>query len=562
MHDIDLMLKLQLEGKQAEARAISDRIDQAGPDKLTDTNGRVTVDIWMRHLFNRGWFMLQEGRYQEGSQLLENGRHLEVYGSPPLKTTAPIFNPNQHDLNDKNIIVALEGGFGDEIIHARFAGAFKKMGANKVYLVASPGLHSLFSRIPGIDGTITRDQISQVPHDYWVPGFSAGWVSGHEFDENFPCDPYLEPKQDSFEQWSNIIKGDKIKIGIRWAGNPKFEHQQFRLFPPAFLTNLTKYKELQLYSLQRDNNVIDLPDGIIDLQHFLISWEDTAAAIANLDLVITSCTSVAHLSAAMGKETWVMVPTLPYHVWTPGSPDSDSSPYYKTARIYRQTAKDVWNPAFQKMYRDLEEKFKLNPQDLDDEDREIKRLHITRGKEQDIEGFENIDANSVDLGKTWPWANNSFRHITVNSVFEYIDGSKEDVANAVNEAYRVSAPGAIVELEFFHHRCDEFLADIDQKHLLTIDFFSQFDQSLLIKRLRSGIQKKLPPSTIDFEIVDVNLEFTPYYEKVTKSGSAADEDVRNAITHLNNVVRKVKVLLQSHKPPRHSIDEIEKSLSQ
>ena len=124
--------------------------------------------------------------------------------------------------------------------------------------------------------------------------------------------PYISANPLSVDVWKNIIKSDKIKVGIRWSGSPLFEHQQFRIFPPEPLIDLHKYKEVQFYSLQRDTDTRELPEEIIDLQHLIISWEDTAAAIMNLDLVITSCTSIAHLAGALGKRTWVISPILPF----------------------------------------------------------------------------------------------------------------------------------------------------------------------------------------------------------------------------------------------------------
>ena len=90
MHEIDLMLKYQLEGKNKEARALSDKLEKIGADKIVDREGRNTQDIWFRHCFNRGWFLLQDGDFQGGSQLLEHGRFLNTYGSPPLLTLSLI----------------------------------------------------------------------------------------------------------------------------------------------------------------------------------------------------------------------------------------------------------------------------------------------------------------------------------------------------------------------------------------------------------------------------------------------------------------------------------------
>ncbi len=69
MHEIDEMLKLQLEGKHKEARLLSDKLEAIGPEKILDPNGKNTQDIWMRHCFNRGWFLIQDGDYQKGCQL-------------------------------------------------------------------------------------------------------------------------------------------------------------------------------------------------------------------------------------------------------------------------------------------------------------------------------------------------------------------------------------------------------------------------------------------------------------------------------------------------------------
>ena len=463
-----MMLQLQLEGKSEEARAISDKLEKLGPEKILDPKGNNTQDIWMRHCFNRGWFMIQDGDYQKGCLLLENGRFLNVYGSPPLMTNAPIYNPSQHTIKDKSIIISLEGGYGDEIIHARFAQSFKELGAAKVYLASAPELVSLFQRIPGVDGVILRNQANTVAHDFWVPGFSAGWIAGHTFD-NFPSKPYIFARSESIDIWKNIIKSDKkLKVGIRWAGNPKFEHQQFRRFPTNFITNLTKYKDVEFFSLQRDHNTIQLPEDITDLQYMLLSWEDTAAAISNLDLVITSCTSIAHLSAAMGKPTWVLVPCLPYHTWTAGAPNSTTSPYYDSVKLFRQKKYGKWNETFQNLYQTFEKTFDLKHIDMPNEDKESKKLNLGCGLKK-FKGYHNVDISPivkpdevVDLNKEWPWAENTYTHIVAKDVIEHLD----DPVHAIKEMYRVSENGAIWEIQVPHWRCDTALDDPGHKHLI------------------------------------------------------------------------------------------------
>ena len=566
MHEIDLMLKLQLEGNHAEARKLSDKLEAIGPEKILDPNGKNTQDIWMRHCFNRGWFIIQDGDYQNGCKLLENGRFLSVYGSPPLRTDAPIYNPEQHSIRGKSIIISLEGGYGDEIIHSRFATRFKELGADKVYIAAAPELVSVFSRIEGVDKVILRNQASTVSHDYWVPGFSAGWVSGATFDD-FPSKPYLTPINDSVEIWKSMITSDKIKVGIRWAGNPKFEHQQFRRFPENFITNLSKYPELQLYSLQKDHNLIALPEGVTDLQHFLISWEDTMAAIANLDIVITSCTAIAHIAAAMGKETWVIVPVLPYHTWTCKSPENRGSPYYDCVRLFRQTAKSKWNDTFQSLYKELEERFNLAHIDQPNEDRVTKRVNLGCGLKK-IEGFVNVDSNptvkpdiEVDLNQfPWPFADNEFDHIVAKDVLEHLGTAPDDFIKVIKEMYRITNNGGIWEVQSPHWRCDTALDDPTHKRLITMGMFNLFNKRMQIEKMQNeGTDSPLAfEHDVDIEICDMQFEYTKPWQDRVRQGTVGQEELSYALNHFNNVASATMYLVQVHKPGRNDYSEYAK----
>jgi hypothetical protein len=339
MHMIDQQLNLMIRGRFEEAWKLAEELEALDP---TDPKAK----------FNRGWFLINQGKLQEGFQCLENGRALKVYGSGKINTTKPIWD--QSDLKGKTVILNMECGFGDQMIYARFATEIWKRGG-KCIMCCEKSLHPLFLRIPGVKECITLDEVSRTYHDFWIPGFSASWLFGHEFD-TLPNEPYIFAKNESVDLWKTMLNTEKIKVGIRWSGSPLFEHQQFRIFPAEKLINLHKdFPHIQFYSLQRDTDVKELPETISDLQHLIISWEDTAACIANLDLVITSCTSIAHLASAMGKPTWVIVPLLPYHVWAYGG---DHSPWYQnTTKVFRQTKFGDWTETFQKVSDELKERF-------------------------------------------------------------------------------------------------------------------------------------------------------------------------------------------------------------
>lgn len=340
MHLIDQQLNLMIRGRFEEGWKIAQELERTTPDDP-------------RAKFNRGWFLINQGKFQEGFQCLEYGRALNVYGSGRINTTKPIWD--QSDLTGKTVLLHLEAGYGDNMISVRFATEIWKRGGTCI-LCCDRTVHSLFSRVPGVKECITLDQIPTTYHDFWIPGFSCSWLFGHEVD-TLPNQPYLMAKPESIEIWRNLIGSfAKPKVGIRWSGNPQFEHQQFRIFPPEKLINIAKKNQhIQFFSLQRDTDTRELPKDIYDLQHILLSWEDTAAAIENLDLVITSCTSIAHLASAMGKLTWVIVPLLPYHVWAYG--DRHSPWYQDTTTVYRQTKFGSWEEPFAAIQRDLLEMF-------------------------------------------------------------------------------------------------------------------------------------------------------------------------------------------------------------
>lgn len=331
MHPLDLQLNANIRGNFAEGWRLSEMMWKEDP-----ADNRVA--------FNRGWHLLAQGDLQGGMELIDRGRWINVFGSSPLASGKPIYNPEVHDLNGKTVLFRNEGGLGDEIINVRFVDFFANRGA-KVVVTGNPGLGSLFSRMKSVFAFASSSAELGIQHDYWVPGMSAVRIAGHTY-ETLPGEAYITPDPIRVERWKQITKGEKLKIGIRWSGNPQFEHEQNRRFPVEPLLALSEIPGTQFFSFQRDTDLRELPRNITDLSLFLGDWEDTAAALSCMDLVITSCTSVAHLSSALGKETWIIVPILPYYVWAyPG----DTSPWYDSVRLFRQTTFGDWMDPFTRL---------------------------------------------------------------------------------------------------------------------------------------------------------------------------------------------------------------------
>jgi hypothetical protein len=325
---LNLQVFLNAIGREEEAFAVAEELMDISPKDP-------------RVIFNFGWHLLKRQQLQEGLACLEYGRVVNTYGHPFLKSTAPLWIPRtEKSLVREHVLLVLEGGLGDEIIHARFAKNLAENHNCQVTVICQPSLASVFARIPGVAAVAQREAALGVYHNSWLPGMSAALALGLEF-KDLSGKPYLSSHPDRKAHWQQRLHTDskKIKVGLRWAGNPQFEHQQMRTFPAQMLFELAHDERFEFYSFQRDNNLEKLPAGITDLQTELTDWEETAAALDCMDLVISSCTSVAHMSAALGKRTWVVTPALPYFIWAiPGS----TSPWYDSVRLFRQSQFAEW----------------------------------------------------------------------------------------------------------------------------------------------------------------------------------------------------------------------------
>ena len=335
---LDYQLMLAVQGKAEQAWEVVKELEQEKPQ-------------CNRAAFNRGWHYLSRGELSKGLALMERGRIASVWGNESELggMLAPRWDGKQ-DLNDKFVLVYMEGGFGDEIINVRFVKQLVAKGA-KVIVACQPTLAPLFARVKGVSAVAQADILKGIWHDYYIPSFSLAHLLGCEY-KDLEGEAYITPNERCVSRFSNYIKKDGFRVGIRWGGNQKFEHEQMRGFPFKGFYDAVNQEGVDLYSLQlSDSSHIDVSKyNITDLEEYLTDWEQTAGAIANLDLVITSCTSVAHLSAAMGKETWVVAPIMAYFTWAvPGS----KSAWYDSVKLIRQEDYGNWDKPFTKIKQKL-----------------------------------------------------------------------------------------------------------------------------------------------------------------------------------------------------------------
>lgn len=287
-----------------------------------------------RAAYNRGLHVLMQGKLQKGMELLSRGRFENVFGDARPAVPTSIWNGQPNSI----VLLYLEGGLGDQIHQMRFVKDIINRGC-RVVISCTASLLPMLSKVAGVSAGVTHEAVSGIYHNFWIPGMSAPLVIGMEY-ENVWGHSYIErPK---------ISESKKLRIGLRWQGNPNFEHEHNKYFDPTLLFNAVSGHDVEYVSLQRDEGSQYRPDWIAD--SYLNTWEDTQATIANCDLVISSCTSVAHLSAAMGVPTWIVIPILPYYIWaTPG----EKCPWYDSVKLFRQTKFNDWSEVFKKLSTEL-----------------------------------------------------------------------------------------------------------------------------------------------------------------------------------------------------------------
>ena len=314
---IDVSLETALRGEHDMSYQILKEVEKTDP-----TDDRIA--------FNLGWHELKRGNLLAGHKLLDRGRNEDVFGNQPIGSYKPIWNGQR----DVTVLMVMEGGLGDQLQAIKYAKDIAEYG-NKVVVVGSPELASILKDCEGVAAFAQTEAALGIYHDYWLPSMSAIVPLGYEY-KDLKGVPYIKRSAD-------LIPG---QVGVRWSGNPKFEHEQHRLFPANLMFDAVE--GYNCVSLQRDKDVELKPKWMKQAQ--LEDWQATRRSISECELVISSCTCIAHLAAAMGIETWIVLPVLPYYLWAlPG----DVTPHYDSATLFRQEKYGDWSSPFEKIKEQL-----------------------------------------------------------------------------------------------------------------------------------------------------------------------------------------------------------------
>lgn len=293
--------------------------------------------------WNASLALLRAGRFEEGFREYE---WRFQRGEPaPRACEQPVWDGQ--DLAGRTLLVWAEQGFGDVLQFLRFVPEAARRGG-RVVLEVMDGLQGLASRIEGVSAVCVRGAGTPA-FDTHVALMSLPHVLGAD-----PVDvatPYLQASDSLAKQWRERLAksvrrpGRELDVGLVWAGNPSLRTSRdrspgFEAVRPLLDIPGTCCISLQMGAGCAELAGASLPPNFVDLQHEIAHFEDTAAIIANLDVVVTCDTSVAHLAGALGKPAFVM---LPYTAdWRYGL-DPHASAWYPSMRLFRQDTRGDWS---------------------------------------------------------------------------------------------------------------------------------------------------------------------------------------------------------------------------
>lgn len=283
---------------------------------------------------------------------LEHEWRWEIHNRTTPKHGFPKPRWQGEDLAGRTILLHAEQGFGDTIQAIRYIPQVLQRGG-EVLLWAPPQLVPLLRPLPGV-----KEVFSQLTpdkqYDVELPLMSLPKVFETTLATIPAKCPYLfTPSDVPFEL--PVFDSESLKVGIVWCGS-RSQPNDRRPVPFPALEPLLTLRGVAFYSLQCGDAADDLhrhPVGarVIDLSLSLVDFALTAAALDQLDLVITVDTAMAHLAGAMGRPVWTLLSATPDWRWMR---ERDDSPWYPTMRLFRQAEAGSWGPVIERVGRALQ----------------------------------------------------------------------------------------------------------------------------------------------------------------------------------------------------------------
>jgi tetratricopeptide (TPR) repeat protein len=308
-------------------------------------------DPWTR--WNLALFQLLTGDFEAGWAGREARWPANVLVD--RKFTQPLWLGDE-SIEGKTILLHADEGLGDVIHFARYVPMVAALGA-RVILEVPGAIHSLMQGMSGVSHGVPRGFPMMPAFDVHCP-LSSLPLAFHTRLETIPAPVAYLPAvpQALCEEWqSRLGSHDRFRVGLVWSGNRVHKNDHNRSIALQALSPILDL-DATFVSLQkepRDQDMVFLREraDILDVSEHLTDFVATAALVSCLDLVITVDTSVAHLVGALGCPVWIMLPFTPDYRWLL---DRDDSPWYPTARLFRQTETRDYAPVIDRIRTELQ----------------------------------------------------------------------------------------------------------------------------------------------------------------------------------------------------------------
>jgi tetratricopeptide (TPR) repeat protein len=303
--------------------------------------------------WNKALALLQTGDYAQGWALHEWRWKRRAFAPIVRNFDCPLWL-GQESLRNKTILLHGEQGLGDSIQFCRYAALVQELGA-RVVLEVDASLVGLLGSLQGPEQVIARGS-GLPPTDFHCPLLSLPLAFQTTLDNVPASGGYLRPDPERLVKWDWRLGPKRApRVGLVWSGDPAHRNDHKRSLPLrtllAYLPNGYEYISLQKDVRESDRADLTARPDIRDMGQALTDFSETAAACAEMDLLITVDTSFAHLSAALDKPTWIILAAPSDWRWLL---DREDSPWYNSARLFRQLTPGDWHTALMRMACALE----------------------------------------------------------------------------------------------------------------------------------------------------------------------------------------------------------------
>jgi len=301
---------------------------------------------------NLGIVLLLLGRYEEGWHEYEWRWRTSAHAHLRRNLLAPAWNGQP--ATGRTILVHAEQGFGDTLLFVRYLPFIRShLCAARVILECQPALVPLLKQLHDVEiDVVARGASNETlpPFDLHLPLLDLPAALQRFAPVNMSA-PYLQAQAGVRTQWRERLGSrGELRVGLAWSGNPLYYDDRRRSIAPGKLASVLRVPGIRFVSLQVEPRG-PLPAaftaaGVLDFTADIANFSDSAALMAEMNLIITVDTATAHLAGALGRPVWVLLPFVPDWRWGLGR---DDTPWYPTMRLFRQTTAGDWEEVLERV---------------------------------------------------------------------------------------------------------------------------------------------------------------------------------------------------------------------